>query len=290
VDVFFVLSGYLITRILEREIGLGRLSVRDFLGRRARRLMPALAVMLSAYVLLAPLLAPTFSPMRWVDTVAAALYLSNWREALWFSGGPLSHTWSLAVEGQFYLVWPLVLMLLRPIGRTAAAALLLTIWSAITIGRLAWLGAGGDEWFAYFSTPFHASGLVLGAALALRPATWRLGGPALVLLLGLAFVPHNRDTFGWAQPAAELAGAALIIAPPSWLAARPIAWVGKISYGIYLWHIPVWHALGRQMSIASLAAIALISVGLAAASYYGVEQRFNAPRRFTRGKPLETLV
>lgn len=274
VDVFFVLSGFLITSILRGELDrTGRIDFGVFMARRGRRLLPAMALLLATYGILGPLLWPRWAGMRWMDITAAGLFISDWREALLKSEGPLSHTWSLAAEMQFYLVWPLVLVALNPLTRATRAALLCGLWMAVTLLRTILVANGlGD--FAYFVGATHSTGLILGGLIANRPATLHpvVGWLALAGILAMSFVPNSGQTIYWRLTVMELLAAAVILAPPAILASRPLVGLGAISYGVYLWHIPVLKAVWALPARAPL--IFVLSIGVAWLSYRFVERRF----------------
>jgi peptidoglycan/LPS O-acetylase OafA/YrhL len=197
VEVFFTLSGFLITQLVVAELSrTGRFDVREFVRARARRLLPALllcvAGTLAAYRVLLPAEVPG---LRW-DALASLSYLQNWQLAL---GGmpysesfarpsPLLHVWSLSVEAQLYLVWPVlfVVVLARLSRWTAVTLTLLLAWlSAVAMAVLYSPDAGA---LVYYVTPARASGFLVGAALALayRPHAWsrRLPRPVDALLDG----------------------------------------------------------------------------------------------------------
>jgi peptidoglycan/LPS O-acetylase OafA/YrhL len=279
VDVFFVLSGWLITQLLWREAeGRGDIDLTAFLVRRVRRLVPALALLLVAYAILSPTLWPGYANVRWLDIGSAALYLANWREVAAPTKGPLAHTWSLAIEGQFYLLWPLAIIALVRMSRRLAAFVIAAAWLALTAAR-AVVQAGGHDALAYFAFPLHATGMLLGAALAVAPPGARRGwGAAGVGVLGiLALFPHDHWSFYWQTTVAELAAAAVILQPPKWLAWGPLVFVGLISYGVYLWHIPVWLAFGPAHFRAAQLLTVPVSLALASASYFTVEAAFRRP-------------
>lgn len=280
VDVFFVLSGFLITGLLVAEVErTGAIQAGPFLARRARRLLPALALLLAVYAVGGPWLWARFLPARWIDLGAASLAITNWREALSLSQGPLAHTWSLGVEWQFYFVWPAVIAGLLPFGKTRAALVLCLGWTLLTIGRELVLTAGHDA-LAYMATPLHATGLLLGAALALRQMVRGAfaGWAGLVALAALSFVPHTHDTFSWRLPLIELAAVPLVASPPAFMGRGPLPYLGKLSYGIYLWHVPVWHALWMTSPALRDWLFMPISILLAAASYHTVEALFRQRR------------
>ncbi|MEW6638500.1 MAG: acyltransferase, partial [Actinomycetota bacterium] len=271
VDVFFVISGYLITGLLLREIeGTGRISLSRFYSRRAKRLLPLTVVVLAAVVALSW---PLFSPVRmdavsW-DVIAAALYVINWRlgvEAVdYFEAGlgasPVQHFWSLSIEEQFYLLWPALLLLVawwcRRTGRglrpALAAALGTVAASSFVYGVYLTEQQAGA---AYFATPARAWELALGGMLALVPAA-RLRvlrpGAAALAAAGLCAIAWSTYRFGDETPFPGYAallptlGTAAVIAagtattstwPGRLLTLSPMRHVGRISYSWYLWHWP----------------------------------------------------
>lgn len=258
VDAFFVLSGWLITSILAGEAeATGRINYGAFLVRRARRLLPALFVMLAACLTLAPIFAPDWGPRRWADGVSTLIYVQNIRQAFWAAETPLSHTWSLAIEEQFYILWPLAVFgLLRlRLRRGLAVSILLGAWAVLTVSRTALEWSGADE-VAYFLTPLHATGLLLGAALALRPIHNSRGAIALAVFVALLIGGNTGLHFSLAITAAEIATVFIIAAPPGVLRWTPAVFLGRISYGVYLWHIPLLFVLRPQTALGFLPLLA----------------------------------
>jgi peptidoglycan/LPS O-acetylase OafA/YrhL len=310
VDIFFVLSGYLITTLLLREHdGRGRLDLGHFYSRRARRLLPALFLLLATVAVVARLTPdePGFTGLRG-DGFAALGYVANWRFIATgasyfdaFAPSPLRHLWSLAVEEQFYLLWPLVLVVVlrkrgaRAVGITAAA---LAGTSALAMAVL--YGNGAHVSRVYFGTDTHVHSVLIGCALAaVRPAQrrWRGAGvAAFVAVVGIAFAFARLSGTG---PVAYRGGivavsllTAVVIAAAttptgagavgrafSW---RPLCTLGLISYGSYLWHWPIIEYLDADRTGVSGAWLAAIQVGLtlvvAAASFLFVERRVLAGR------------
>lgn len=278
VDVFFVLSGYLITGILMRQ---DRIDLREFWLRRVRRLVPALLAMVAGVLALSFVYAPGVAP-TWIEVAETVTYTYNFGVAFGQRFSPLSHTWSLAAEMQFYLLWPLLLP-----------------WLLKRRDPLFWVGLFyvGETLLRVCVTHYdprmaaclpltRTTGLALGAWLALGGAVPnRLGWLGLALIAGsmLAAFPGQADNL--AEVAAEL-GAALLIrhlaAGPSVLrsalSARPLADLGLISYGIYLWHVPLMSLLGGTPWWIKAPLVAWASVVLAATSYCTVE-RWARPRR-----------
>ncbi len=310
VDVFFVLSGYLITDLLVAHWNrVGHLDLRAFWARRARRLLPALAVLLVAVTAATAVIEPGQLATLREALLAAVTYSSNWWQALahhsYFTQfgppPPLQHLWSLAIEEQFYLVWPVLLIVI-----------LKTCRSGRLRAGLAWLGAalsavamiaiyvpGTDPSRVYYGTDTHASALFIGSALALSWPLRRLQAlsrdrariPDALGLAGIAVLAWAVGHFAGTDPVlypagllvAALAAGAVVLAAASpglvsWALGQPVLrWIGIRSYGIYLWHWPVialtTAAFPQQPPSAWLwlPEVAL-SVGLAAASWRWIEE------------------
>ena len=296
VVVFFVLSGFLITRVVLEAVEEHRWSLRSFFAGRAVRLVPAQVLMVA--VTAAWWLAAGGDPEHVARTSAAAAgYVENITR-LWQPGSLFSHTWSLAVEEQFYLVWPLVVLWLlrrrRPWQVLAGLA--------ATSLALRWLLAGGSlaPW-AFGSTPTNAYALVAGAALAFAvprlPAAPLLVGPLALGLLALAT--------GWAagRPSADITLAPVAAVPAValvWAAVtsgapgldnRAIRFLGRISYALYLWNSPLLLVTGTHGSPAAGVVVA-VAVVLATASTLLVEEplrrRWKSHARTPRATRLDS--
>lgn len=287
VDIFFVLSGWLITGLLiDESARTGTIDYAAFLIRRARRLLPASTCLLVACLVLAPWLYPQSAADRWSDVAIAAFYLTNLRQTLWPTDTPLSHFWSLAVEAQFYLFWPFAVTALLRFGRRNAAAMLCALWVFLTLARFGWaewIGGAG----AYYFSPLHATGLLLGSALALRPIAARHGSLALGVLVATMIGVGTARWWMFVLPFAEIAAALVIADPPRMLAWRPLRFVGRVSYGVYLWHIPLLWIMPTRTPI-EVAGFFGASVLAGWLSYVLVERRFLTPRR--EKVPRSTLV
>lgn len=228
VVIFFVLSGFLITRLLvERPPAL-----REFYARRARRLLPALPLAFAMFALVNALLGlPVLRPL-----IAAATYSLNYAR-VGEEFGAFSHLWSLAVEEHFYLLWPPVLLALPRtwIIRSSVAAII-----AIAVARVA-IGAGSD--YAYSATHLRVDAILIGSLLALvvtsAPTRWlTISSWVVIALAGSAAV--DRHLTQWGLTIAALASAVLVRSALDWKTRRPmLERIGRISYGIYLFHIPV---------------------------------------------------
>lgn len=313
VDVFLVISGFLITTLLLRELAAnGRLDLPQFWLRRARRLLPALAVVVVVSIGAARLVggdllvnigrqalgALTFST-NWLEIEAGASYFNNTSPLLFVN------FWSLAVEEQFYLLWPLGLVFtLALTSRTRQRLWVVLGLAAASAAAMALLyRPGEDATRVYYGTDTHLFGLMLGVALAfawagperagLRTSTWRRWrGPAVIGAFGLlvslmAFLDeHNPWTFRGGILLACIATAVLIAglleSGSVWrtaMQARPLGWLGARSYGIYLWHWPVLMIALTLFPVAEgsltgwivLLAALVVTLGVSALSYRFIE-------------------
>ena len=276
VDVFFVLSGFLITGLIVRELrSTGRIDLPAFYARRARRLLPAAAVAILGTLLLSAILLPPLRlPDVTADAAAASLYVSNLRFAAQatdylasdLAPSPLLHFWSLGVEEQFYLFWPALLLVVAGAGRrirtggeAARKRRLVVAVGVVVIGSFAAslvLTSAAQPW-AFFSLPTRAWELGLGALLALESARLAglpgaVGGALVAIGLGLVvaagFVLQQSTPFPGTAALLPTVGAGLVIAggaagartwPARLLAVGPMRFLGRISYSLYLWHWPI---------------------------------------------------
>jgi peptidoglycan/LPS O-acetylase OafA/YrhL len=265
VDVFFTLSGFLITiLLLEEHTRTGTIAIGRFYVRRALRLLPALVAFLIFWGGVFFAMSPSRDwPVILAYLLGVLFYVTNWLNIYWMAG-PLGHTWSLAIEEQFYLVWPVtLLLLLRWIRHSPLIVVMLLTAAAGSLAlRLALNLVPGPQMNRILAgTDTHADGLLIGAALAVwlhrqvggsDPGLLRragvtcstLGLPALLLVAPLA-------GYGWGVTAlAALASSGVILGvvagASSVTRCLEFAWlvrIGQISYGMYLWHWPVFRWL-----------------------------------------------
>nr|WP_010497576.1 acyltransferase family protein [Paenibacillus elgii] len=312
VGIFFVLSGYLITDLLVAEWRReGRLNLKSFWLRRFRRLLPAMLVLLSAVAAWIWLVDRSRLPALQGDFLAALAYVSNWwlvyREVSYFESfgppSPLGHFWSLAVEEQFYLLWPLLLALgLRFHPRRGWLVGAMLLGAAASAAAMALLyEPGTDPSRIYYGTDTRAFGLLIGAALAVvwpsgklsagtsvrvrRIVDWA-GSAGLFAVLLMIVRSSQYDAFLYQGGFVLLSLAAAVtvaaLAHPSGqlgriLGCRPLRWLGVRSYGIYLWHYPVIvltsPASGSDgISLMRTALQLTATIGLAALSWKFVEE------------------
>jgi len=293
VDVFFVLSGFLITQLLAQEYARnGRIALIDFYLRRLRRLYPALLAMLAAYLVAAPFAFPEHDQHP-RDAAVAALYLSDYGRAFFEVPWYLQHTWSLSVEEHFYLVWPLALLAVFRLPKRWHVPAVILLAVAATVWRLSvvlWV----DQWYQpYYRFDTRLSGLMLGSALALwRPKMHAAAGAAGVAMLAAALVSAQwrmlNGLIGWAA-LAEIGSALLVITAHKLpgLGWSPLVWVGKLSYGIYLWHYPIayWFRANDYGWATTALTSLVLSILMAAISYATVERSYRLSRAHRVERP-----
>ena len=328
VDLFFVISGFLITRLLLGEHNQsGRIGLGDFWVRRFRRLVPPLVVVVAASVAATRLWG---EPAQWAamrgDAVASLGYVANWRFVLndtsyfetLLGPSPLRHIWSLAVEEQWYLIWPLVMAGLAPWAarnvRVRTTGALLLLGAAVSAVWMAVLYDPADLSRVYYGTDTRAQQLLVGAALAWftlgSPARFsveslnRLRWPVNLMFAGfIAATVLIDDEAPWLYRGGLLAlsviGAILVVAasvpgrdgPLGWLSWSPLVALGRRSYSLYLWHWPAIVFVGPPLGLdwpAVPLAIARVAVALVLteATFRWVE----TPVRQSSGRPVKVLA
>ncbi len=312
VDIFFVISGYLITGILLKQLALDQFSLAHFYAQRIKRIFPALAAVL-IFCLCVGWVALTSGEYKQLGryTAGGAAFLNNflfWRDAGYFDTAaitkPLLHLWSLAIEEQFYLIWPLLLLICHKLSHItfkahSKAVLIGVIFCTSLIYSYQLMGR---DLTADFYSPFARSWeLIIGAALAY----WHQRSPILqlpkrvslslavmgigLLLVGMTLIDPTRAFPGLWALLPTLGTACLIAAGPStyintqWLASRPLVWIGLISYPLYLWHWPLLTFArifeGQTPSAAVRGILLLASVGLAFLTYQFIERPIRFPSR-----------
>jgi peptidoglycan/LPS O-acetylase OafA/YrhL len=306
VDVFFVLSGYLITSLLLREHRRsGRISLPNFWSRRARRLLPAILLLVGTTAVVVASTAPVATlEARRGDLVSTLLYYANWHfiatDQSYFANfdgvSPLRHMWSLSIEEQFYLLWPLLAVLV--LGWTArGGSRMKVVWALLAGAGLSALIMSSlynpaDPSSGYFNTAARAHQVLIGVALAVlvdaRPGLLA-GARARAVArwawpLALALVVVPLATYADQEPFYYKGGSvlfALAVAAALWaieaapesplargLSLRPLVWIGTISYGLYLWHWPmfVWIGSPRTGADGWLADVGQVAAVFAAAT------------------------
>jgi peptidoglycan/LPS O-acetylase OafA/YrhL len=304
VDVFFVISGYLITSHLDREIvRTGRVRIGQFYARRVRRLLPAAFLVLGVSVVLAYFLLPY---PRWKanagEVVASALYWENWLlaaksvnySASHEAASLVQHYWSLSVEEQFYLFWPLLLLGLGKIGtRRAFVVPGLAVLCLLSLGFSVWWTITSPS-PAYFVTPARVWEFAIGAGVALaasrlvlpRIPAFLASFAGLAMIFAAAFRYDHHTPFPGYLALVPAVGTALVIVSGlrpgrQWhtflTASRPVQFLGDISYSLYLWHWPVLlvapFALQRELTLPWSLGLTALSVVLAWLTKVLVEDR-----------------
>jgi peptidoglycan/LPS O-acetylase OafA/YrhL len=302
VDVFFVISGFLITSMIAPEAREGRFSIASFYERRIRRIYPALIAMVAVSSVLAWfLLTPSDMNDFGHSVVATSAFSSNvlfWLQADYFDGPahlkPLLHTWSLAVEEQFYIVFPLFLVALNRFQRERVKAWTWACFALSLVGCIVVTRANAST--AFYMAPLRGWELLTGSLLALGalPRIESRGGREVTSIVGLGLIAWSVLTFSDATAfpgafaLAPVLGAAAIIhagtSGPSLvgrgLSLPPVVFIGKVSYSLYLWHWPLIVFAGfyfvEGTTTGQMAGVLVASALLSVASWRFVEQPFRA--------------
>ena len=311
VDLFFVLSGFLITRLLFEEMaGTRAVSIGQFYLRRAARLLPALALVL-LFVAVVAVVGGYFGSSAYIGIVSSTFYVSNWVR-VFVNIAPLEHTWSLAIEEQFYIVWPILFVALFRRHKVASirnASIVIVASSALeTAGRLL---IGQSANLLYNGTDSHgglflAMGCLLASTLPLSPcpALTRLAKlskaaliPGVAVLVLLITSVRSSASFYYlggflvtALALVALITSALTLGPlRRALSVAPIVWVGRLSYGLYLWHYVMLRCVPLILPNATIGSFGtkplalVLTFGVATLSFYFVERPLRrAIRRRTR--------
>lgn len=326
VDVFFVISGFLITSHLVRELHrTGTVAVATFWARRARRLLPASMLVLVVVLVATLVLVPDASWAQYLREIAASsTYVENWllaRDsvdylAAEYSPSPVQHFWSLSVEEQFYLAWPLVLVAAASLTRAGGTVrkrvvgALVVVTGASLVVSIVWTAQLASS--AYFSTFTRAWEFGAGALLALVPggllplaARWRtaLQWTGLAAIAVAAWSLSGATPFPGLVAALPVLGAVAVIGSgvpaTRWSAAplarlRPVQALGDVSYSVYLWHWPLVVLLplllGHDLTTAEKGAVLVASVGLGAVTKVLVEDPFRTSARLSGARPRWTFL
>jgi peptidoglycan/LPS O-acetylase OafA/YrhL len=318
VDLFFVLSGFLVTSVILSEIDMtGALRLGNFYSRRVRRLLPAAVVVIVATSLVFVLIASSARRVPLVgDAQSALLYAANWhflaQSGDYFATGvdksPFLHFWSLAIEEQYYFVYPLLVVALSRFSRRRMVSVLSVLFGLSLAAQLVW--AQLDTNHAYYGTDARLYQLLAGSLCAVAIRTWsprvapRTAGVIAatglvgVVLLGSGLVTLSPSLRGiGATGAAALAISGLVLdgsTRPARVLGRPVpVFLGRISYGTYLWHWPVILVATTVLDVspAVVAVLALaVATGLAAASYEVLEMPIRRSKHLDRIRWYPALV
>jgi peptidoglycan/LPS O-acetylase OafA/YrhL len=321
VDVFFVISGFLISGSLFEELANnGKVQLARFWARRIRRLLPAALLVITLTALISLAVVPAFTRQTFfTEAIASTFYYENWQLAAtatnYFGGepSPFQHYWSLAVEEQFYLIWPLMLTLVGLILKRRLNSAIKWLLTLVTIGSFGYslFVSYAQPNLAYFTTLGRVWEFGLGAAVALLGHRLRLSsigktlfsvGGFLAIAASARLLNESMSFPGWLALIPAFGAAAILLAGlqslPLWLdriyGFRPIAFTGEISYSLYLWHWPLiillpW-ATGYQPRAWELSAVLVVAFALAFLSKKFIEDRFRSLPSLTSRRPRFTFA
>jgi peptidoglycan/LPS O-acetylase OafA/YrhL len=318
VDVFFVISGFLITTHLIREVERDSFKISHFWVRRIRRLLPASFTVLTATGMAVVLLVPVQLWLQWLKEIQASiLYFENWilaldavdYLALSNEASPAQHFWSLSVEEQFYIVWPLLiavaLLFVRKRSLKVRRISILVILLLITLSSLAYglYMTQAEPAIAYFSTPVRAWEFGVGALAAFIPSISKTLWSAITSIIGLVLIAVSSILFTTALPfpgywaLIPVLGAAAVILGASntgvlgrFFEFKPFQWLGERSYSIYLWHWPIIillpYALNSELTTETKLAALALTLLLASITTAKIEKPFLAGGKVRQFKPV----
>lgn len=326
VDVFFAISGFLITGHLFREVQkTSHVSLPGFWARRARRILPAALLVLLFCLVAVLLVVPRNLWGQFLAEIrASTLYYENWYlagQAVDYLGqdnrpSPVQHYWSLSVEEQFYIFWPVVIVIAMAFARRSSDLLrrrAITVMLAfLTVLSLAWaiIATANSPASAFFITPtrvweFGAGGLlslmvISQAREQVRAAVSWLG---IAMILAAAFLYSESTPFPGTAAILPIAGAVLVIwagapkirwSPLGWMKQKPVQWVGDVSYSIYLWHWPLLiltpFLLDRDLTNVDKLVLVALTLVLAALSKRFVEDPIRSGPFLSRSRPRKTAI
>lgn len=295
VDIFFVISGFVITRSLMNDNADGRLHLLRFYDRRIRRIFPALLAMIAVVLVAAWWLLPPgdyeAAARSGVFAAGSAANIFFWLNTGYFDAGaetmPLLHTWSLGVEEQFYIVWPLIIWAVtRFVRRASLTATILLTLGAISLALCVFL-TGVDQKAAFYLAPMRAWEFCFGAVICFlprfAPRVHQVAGLTGAAIIGatLAFATNAIPFPGWLALLPVLGSALLIAGGEATLAGRflslpPVRFFGRISYSLYLWHWPVlvcwaYYATPGERSLMETVVLLAVILALSCVSFFLIE-------------------
>ena len=317
VDVFFVISGFLITSHLLREVENNTFKISNFWVRRIRRLLPASFTVLLATAIAVIALVPVQLWLQWLKEIQASiLYFENWilaldavdYLALSNEASPVQHFWSLSVEEQFYFAWPLLIALAVFLVRKAEArtkrSAMLAVLTLVTASSFVYgvFLTQTEPAIAYFSTPVRAWEFGVGALIAFAPSAKKLITGGIVSAIGIALIVYSSFVFSTELPfpgywalipvlgtAAVIWGATNEGLLGSVFGFKPFQWIGARSYSIYLWHWPIVillpYALGAELNTQSKLLALALTLLLASVTTSKIEQPFLSGGSVPKFKP-----